>query len=947
MSAPGDLRPDTERTPLAGSDARRPAGPAAGDRVGPYKLLEPIGEGGMGEVWAAEQADPIRRRVALKLIKPGMDSRGVLARFEAERQALALMDHPNIAKVFDAGTAPDGRPYFAMELVKGVPITKFCDDHKFTPRRRLELFVPVCQALQHAHQKGVIHRDVKPSNVLVELHDDKPIPKVIDFGVAKALGQPLTEKTIYTGFGTVVGTPAYMAPEQATFNALDVDTRADVYSLGVLLYELLTGSPPFDPARLKKAALDEVLRVIREEEPPTPRARLAAADTLPAVAARRGVEPARLVKLLRGDLEWVVMKCLEKDRARRYETASGLAADVQRYLAEEPVTAGPPSGWYRARKFLRRNRGPAVAVALVLLTLVGGVVGTTVGLVQARRERAEAERQRDRAAEALDSLTDTMIGGSLSARREFGPQERAFLARVADLYAAAVGPDDTPAAARRSAGRHLRLARLRYFLGQPAEALTAARRAVELGERAVAADPADRGAVLELADACAECGELGLRAGAKDGEPRSRRGLQLLEGLRAADPADRDLRLKLCRQHEDLSVALRHSLRPGDADAELAAAEELIRSLCDELPEDREYRLVRARLLTRRANNMPKGTPADEVIAAYRAAAAGFERIPLAGRADRVLFDQASCYFGFAFYLSDARRPGPAVEYHGKAADLFARLAAAFPAVPQYRVLMAQALRHRGDLRLGQSDPRGGEDLAKAAALLDGLRAQFPDVRQVAYELAEVAHSLSAAAETAGRRDEALDWATRATAAADSIPPETTEGLQADRWVVYKVHWGRAAVLERLGRGAEAAPEWDRALASAPANHVAAVRANLAVARARAGRHAEAIDMAEDALRQGSANDNLPYSAACVFALASADPAADPDTRRRRADRALSLLRESAAGYLTSPHTVGQMLKDPDLAPVRDTAEFRRLAAELADRLPRTPEPAPPPRPTM
>ncbi len=265
---------------------------AVGDRVGPYKLLEKIGEGGMGEVWVADQLEPIKRRVALKLIKPGMDSRSVLGRFEAERQALAVMDHPNIAKVLDAGTTPDGRPYFVMELVKGTPITDFCDARKLTPKQRLELFVPVCQAIQHAHMKGIIHRDIKPSNVMVELHDDRAVPKVIDFGVAKAIGQQLTEKTIYTGYGALVGTPAYMAPEQASFNALDIDTRADVYALGVLLYELLAGSPPIEKERLKLAALDEVLRIVRDEEPPRPSARLSTSQAKASIAATRQSDPA-------------------------------------------------------------------------------------------------------------------------------------------------------------------------------------------------------------------------------------------------------------------------------------------------------------------------------------------------------------------------------------------------------------------------------------------------------------------------------------------------------------------------------------------------------------------------------------------------------------------------------------------------------------------------------
>jgi serine/threonine protein kinase/formylglycine-generating enzyme required for sulfatase activity len=324
--------------------------------AGKYKLVEVIGEGGMGDVYMAQQAEPIRRAVAVKVIKAGMDSKAVLARFEAERQALAMMDHPNIARVLDAGVTNSGRPFFVMELIKGVPITGFCDAQKLTLRQRLELFVPVCQAIQHAHQKNVIHRDIKPSNVLVALFDDRPVPKVIDFGVAKAVGQPLTDLTLLTGFGAVVGTPEYMSPEQASFNQVDVDTRSDVYALGVLLYELLAGSPPFTRKELEKAGVMEMLRVIREKQPSKPSTKLSTADGLPTLAANRGTEPTKLTKLVRGELDWIVMKALEKDRTRRYETAKSFAMDVQRYLADKPVQACPPSAAYRLQKFVRRNR---------------------------------------------------------------------------------------------------------------------------------------------------------------------------------------------------------------------------------------------------------------------------------------------------------------------------------------------------------------------------------------------------------------------------------------------------------------------------------------------------------------------------------------------------------------------------------------------------------------
>jgi serine/threonine protein kinase/tetratricopeptide (TPR) repeat protein len=358
---------------------------------GKYKLIEAIGEGGMGQVFLAQQTEPVKRAVAVKVIKAGMDSRAVLTRFEAERQALAMMDHPNIAKVLDAGATDGGRPFFVMELVKGTSITKFCDERKLTPRQRLELFVPVCHAIQHAHQKGVIHRDVKPSNVLVAMYDDKPVVKVIDFGVAKAAGQALTEKTLMTGLGAVVGTAEYMSPEQASLNNLDIDTRSDVYSLGVLLYELLTGATPIDRKSLGKAALLEILRIVREVEAPRPSAKLSTSDALPTLSANRGTEPKKLTGLLRSELDWIVMKALEKDRARRYETANGFAADILRFLSGEAVQAHPPSAAYRLTKFVRRHKGQVIAAGAVMVALLLGTAGTTWGMFEAKRS-ADAER---------------------------------------------------------------------------------------------------------------------------------------------------------------------------------------------------------------------------------------------------------------------------------------------------------------------------------------------------------------------------------------------------------------------------------------------------------------------------------------------------------------------------------------------------------------------------
>ncbi|MFL5240606.1 MAG: protein kinase domain-containing protein [Gemmataceae bacterium] len=372
------LEKPAEDIPTAPND-RFPEGP--GSEFGPYQLLEKIGEGGFGKVFMAVQRRPIRRTVALKILKPGMDTFQVIARFEAERQALALMDHPNIGRVLDGGETASGRPYFVMELVRGVPITRYCNDHKLTPRERLVLFADVCAAVQHAHQKGIIHRDIKPSNVLVTEMDGRPIPKLIDFGVAKALGQNLTENSLFTPMGAILGTLEYMSPEQAEFNALDIDTRADIYSLGVVLYELLTGTTPLTHERIKKSAMTEALRLVREENPPKPSMRLSdLRNTLASISAQRKLEPAQLTREIRGDLDWIVMKALEKDRNRRYSTPGNLAEDVERYLRREAILARPPSATYRMKKFAQRNRGAVLAGAAVAMALV---VGTTVATWEA------------------------------------------------------------------------------------------------------------------------------------------------------------------------------------------------------------------------------------------------------------------------------------------------------------------------------------------------------------------------------------------------------------------------------------------------------------------------------------------------------------------------------------------------------------------------------------
>lgn len=462
--------------------------------IGPYELEEPLGEGGMGTVWVAKQREPVRRRVALKLIKQGMDSREILARFEHERQALAVMEHPNIAKVFDAGRTPSGHPYFAMELVNGLPLTKYCDEAKLSTPERLDLFAQICSAVQHAHQKGVIHRDLKPANILVTVIDGRPVPKVIDFGVAKVLAGNSIEGATMTRFGAVVGTLEYMAPEQAGYSGNDIDTRADIYALGVILYELLSGMKPFDGQRLRQAAIDEMLRIIREEEPSKPSTRLSSSDARPTIAAARRSDPAKLARLLRGDLDWIVLKCLEKDRNRRYETANQLAMEVRRYLADEPVLAGPPTAGYLLGKFLRRNRRQVTVAVGLLLSLAIGLIASLWQMnrairaerqaVAARNEeqrlRGEAEQERERAErneakaiaarrqaiESLDTVTGDVVRSLLSQSPRLTDEQLAFTDRVLKIYERlAEIDDDRRAGADLKTGGYWRITELQMRMG--------------------------------------------------------------------------------------------------------------------------------------------------------------------------------------------------------------------------------------------------------------------------------------------------------------------------------------------------------------------------------------------------------------------------------------------------------------------------------------------------
>lgn len=618
---------------------------SAGLKIGPYKLLQKLGEGGMGEVWMAEQEEPVRRRVALKLIKAGMDSAQVIARFEAERQALALMDHPNIAKILDAGitneprttvsgtteplTAVRGSPYFVMELVKGIPITKFCDQEHLTPRERLELFIPVCQAVQHAHQKGIIHRDLKPSNIIIGLYDGKPVPKVIDFGVAKATQQRLTERTMFTEAGSIVGTLEYMAPEQAELNNLDIDTRSDIYALGVLLYELLAGSPPFTGKQLRGAAFTEMLRMIREVEPPKPSTRLSSSDELPSIAANRKLEPQRLTKQVSGDLDWIVMKALEKDRARRYESANDFAMDIQRFLADEAVLACPPSSLYRFKKFVRRNKAPVFAAASLLFVTTIGIVGTSIGMTQALRASRSAQAAHEHTRQALDDMTSGLAQQWLVSQPKLNPDQKRFLNSVTRYYEefAAESPVDEKAQSRiiNALGR---LGQMQRGLGRLIESEMALDRGLVIAEPLAKQFPIN---LTFQSDHAKILNELALtrayRGNWAEAERTYYQSLSIFESVLNQAPRDVNHRTNLGVANGSLGGWLDTFHRHAEAEACFRRATEINASLTNEFPDNTEYLCREVQSLNGLGHQLRQLGRMDEAERALRKGLAINERI--------------------------------------------------------------------------------------------------------------------------------------------------------------------------------------------------------------------------------------------------------------------------------------------------------------------------------
>jgi serine/threonine protein kinase len=792
--------------------------------AGRYKLLEAIGEGGMGAVWVAEQTQPVRRKVALKLIKAGMDSKSVLARFEAERQALAVMDHPNIAKVLDGGLTETGRPFFVMEYVKGMPITQYCEATRLSVPQRLQLFAQVCQAVQHAHMKGIIHRDLKPSNILVAPYDDKPVPKVIDFGLAKAMHQSLTERTLHTAHETVLGTPLYMSPEQAQLNNLDVDTRSDIYSLGVLLYELLTRTTPLEKKRFKEAAWDEVRRIIREEEPARPSTRLSSANTLPSLAAARQTDPARLTKLVRGELDWIVMKALEKDRARRYETANGLAADVQRYLAGEPVLAAPPSARYRLGKFASKHRTALTAAAAITLLLGAGVVAVVAVQVRANHdlaaknaeladEQAKVQARFEMAQKAIATFHTGVSEDMLLKNDQFKELRTKLLKEAAGFYAdlekLLVGQTDARSRKALAAG-YFQLGELTEKIGSKPEALAVHRKALAVQRELAGLDVETR---LDVARSLLAVGQLlrgtGDNAGALAAFEEAR---DLAERLEAGDPTDA-VRSVLALSHYRIGSVLSKTGKPAEAMETYRKALAIRQKLADAYPAVTDFQSDLARSHMNISSLLGATGKWAEAMEADRKALTIRQKLADANPAvTEFQLELAQSHFAIGNGLWVMGKPAEALEALRKALAIRQKLADAYPAVTDFQFSLSKAHNNIGVvLRLTGKPAEAMEAYRTALEIQQKLADANPKVTDFQSNLANSHSNIGLFHSQMGKSAEALEAYRTALDMFQKLADANLTVTDFEAYVAWS-HDNIGVVLSQMGKPAEAMEAYRKAL---------------------------------------------------------------------------------------------------------------------------------------
>ncbi len=919
-----------------------------GSLIGPYTLLQKIGEGGMGVVYLAEQAKPFRRQVAVKIIRAGMDSEQVVARFEQERQALAVMDHPNIARVIDGGLTTDGRPYFAMELIQGLPITEYCDKYQLPLRQRLELFVPVCLAIQHAHQKGIIHRDLKPSNVLVTEADGRRIPKVIDFGVAKAVGTRLTSDTLDTHLGTIIGTLEYMSPEQAVPDQEDIDTRSDIYCLGVLLFELLTGTTPLQRQEMREVTVLELLRIIREDETPTPSHRLSTIHDLFSVAASRGVEPRALSHVVRGDLDWIVMKCLEKDRNRRYSAANGIARDIERFLSDEPIEAGPPGAGYRMRKFLWRNRWAAAVVTILLLTMYGGIVGTSIGLIQASRGRAAAsqalqvaEHQRDRAERhyqralsAVDRLLTRVGGVGLESLPHMDETRRQLLEDALEFYNEILQDESDDPVLRREVGlAWQRVGDIQGQLGNK-QAEVSLQRAIDIQHDLLVEFPQE--------------------SKYNDDTIRSRRYLafelfrsgRLMEAERMVDEAlsHHQFTTMEAQSEEVLLLYLRGTLFASTQkrdEAILACKQALAKAdgLVRREPSRSSDQLDRARILSYLGHLYREDRRLDEAENCFQDSKRVLEQLLTNDPSDKNAQANLAgicCNLGLTF--ANLGRRADAIAANDQAIAIFETLVRDHPGLPDFKWQMAKTYNNIGLLHLKNEDiERAVVENEKALAIFRDLMQSYPQRPEFITSFAGGCGNQGKYLGDLERWDESLVWNSKAIEAADqllAIEPRHTE----TRRFLHGSLIGRAGTYRRFKQVELALADYRRSLElSQGERHVSYVNFRPR-ALAFIGEHKQASEAAEAIVSNADATDSnfsemAKVYATCVEAVGRDSILIDAERHElaeQYAVRSVELLSRAAEkGRFSTLEHVADLRSDDRLQSIQNRDDLKQFLSEL------------------
>ncbi|WP_435011758.1 protein kinase domain-containing protein [Tundrisphaera lichenicola] len=957
----------------SGISEREEIGTVIADR---YRLIEVIGEGGMGSVYLAEQSEPVKRQVALKLIKTGIDSRGVLARFDAERQALAMMDHPNIARIYDGGLTPSGQPFFVMELVQGEPLTSYCDQKRLPVKARLELFVAVCQAVQHAHQKGIIHRDLKPRNVLVTEVDGRPTPKVIDFGVAKATEVKLTDMS-FADVGAIVGTPTYMSPEQADPSSMDIDTRSDVYALGVMLYELLTGAPPIDASQFKRGALLEMLRMVREVHPPRPSTKLSTADALPNIAANRSIEPARLSRLIQGELDCVVMKALEKDRTRRYDTANGFARDIQRYLADEVVEARPPSRGYRLRKFVKRNKIQVIAASLVLLALIGGVVGTSVGMVKANAavakertanskadlSRKRAEEREDLAIKAIDNYREVVeTNPDLLTRPDLKPLRQNLLAAPAGFYRQLKealdremqDPDHPSGLEEKLMYANFSLAWLNAESGLQGDAARSYREAIAIMEPLSIRTKSSR-ARGSLAMIYNNLGNIHIELGEFD-EARAahEKGLKLRQDLAREIPTEDGPLSDLSYSEHNLGWLDSKLGRSEPAIAHYLKAVELREQVHGKSTERVGHGAQLAMSLNNLGFMLASVGRKDEALASYRRGIALLEE---AVAAQPNVVSYRSNLAQILRSLGELLGLGEGRQAFARARTLGEAIVAEVPTVPRFRSDLATTLMLMGNLHRGWREfDQAIAVQTQAIAIAEALARDFPEPVQYRTDLANSLSHLGLTLVDAGRSAEAIPQFERAKGIYEELFRENSQDIG-----VASLEAGAgnnlSMALNKLGRHEEAIAAVREAIArqrlcldrdprsaqyrSWLSNHYQNIGKSLRAlgrideADAASRERFSLLDAAPPELRDKAIHYHILCEMAQLVPLvgrgkADAELTEAERTRKRAfADRAIKEFRMAIAdGFLD----LGLFATDTDLDPIRDRADFQLLMLDAMDR---------------